>query len=1115
MTHLELLQVYLDDKRLQNLIQYLKSDAQETFHALIQGLRGSLESIIGASVYTALNYPQCYILPDRESAEYFQNDLQSFLDAKKIWLYPSPYKNDSELYEPDNQSILDRTEVLNALKNPNNRQIVVTYPEAVLELVADAKSIQDNTFEIEVNSNLDIDFIIEFLMSYQFERTDFVYEAGTFSIRGGIIDVFSYASDLPIRIELLEDKIESIRMFDPDSQLSVKKLSKVTIIPNVETQEEESIKRISFFDCLAKKTIIFSPNLFLLFDKIKFLNEKLEKYKHRHENEYQYVHHQQSSSDIQRQISKRTTIEFGNKSFFKPNLELVFDIRPQPEFNKNFKLLAEDLQKNKDKGFENLIFSDQSRQIERLYAILEDMGHSDLFIPVYKILHSGFADVEKDIACYTEHQIFGRYQRYKGKRKYTKSEAITLKELYDLKPGDYVTHLDHGIGIFSGLQKLEFSGKVQEAVRLKYAGGDLLYVNIHSLHKISRFSGQDGKAPKINKLGTNTWENLKSKTKTKVKEMARDLIMLYAKRKSTPGFAFSKDSYMQTELEASFMYEDTPDQAKSTEDLKRDMEAPHPMDRLICGDVGFGKTEVAIRAAFKAVSDSKQVAVLVPTTVLASQHNKTFKSRLAEFPVTVDFISRFKNAAQQKETLKRVEDGKVDILIGTHRILSKDIKWKNIGLLIIDEEQKFGVAAKEKLRMLKSNIDTLTLTATPIPRTLSFSLMGARDMSIIQTPPPNRQPVRTQIHTFDKELITEAIENELGREGQVFFVHNRVKDIHEMADSIRAMVPGARVSVGHAQMEPEKLEEIMLNFIEGYYDILVCTNIIEAGLDIPNVNTIIINMAQNHGLSDLYQLRGRVGRSNKKAYCYLLTPPKSVLTPEARKRLSALEEHTELGSGFHIAMKDLDIRGAGNLLGGEQSGFIAEIGLEMYQKIINEAMHELKEEEFKDLFKDKKPIFKIDAQVETDFELHIPDYYITNIHERLTLYNKLNALKDEVALQKFRKELRDRFGKIPKPTRELLDIVRLKWILQSIHIDKAVLKRGKMKASFNKLTRPEFFQKDEFGKILNYLQSHPQMLKLHQENNEMSFSISNIHSAHDAVVMLKEILEIETEAIIK
>jgi transcription-repair coupling factor (superfamily II helicase) len=1105
----ELIELYSGQEFIGRIVPRLKESAPSKTY--ISGLKGSIHSLLGAAIFHRHTAPQLYLLNDREAAEYFQNDLQTFLDKKHIWLFPSPFKDDQDIESIHNQGVLERTEILSQIRDGDKRNpIIISYPEAIFEKVINPESLQKNTFEVTVGDKLDMDFVIDFLSQYNFERTDFVYEAGSFSIRGSIIDVFSFANELPFRIELFEDTVESIRMFDPETQLSAKKLSRVTLIPNVETQEKGFAGRISFFDYIPANTLIFAQDLHLTQEFIRTVHNKIKKAAVSAETEHElHPENFEDAKAIIKHIGRFHCIEWGTKNYFEPGLEIDLNISPQPEFNKNFNLLAGDLQANSRKGYTNIIFSDQPKQIERIYAIFEDLNTGAEFIPIYKVLHEGFIDHKTQLACYTEHQIFGRYQRYKGRKNYSKNESISLKELYELKPGDFVTHIDHGVGIFSGLEKLEINGKRQEAIRLKYKGGDLLYVNIHSLHKITRYVGQEGKAPKLNKLGSNAWENLKNKTKNKVKDIARDLIKLYAARKASKGFAFSPDSYLQTELEASFIYEDTPDQAKTTEEVKRDMEQPHPMDRLVCGDVGFGKTEIAIRAAFKAVADSKQVAILVPTTVLASQHYKTFRARLADFPANVDYISRFKSPLQQKETLKKVEEGKVDILIGTHRILSKDIKFKDLGLLIIDEEQKFGVAAKEKLRAMKTNVHTLTLTATPIPRTLSFSLMGARDMSIINTPPPNRQPVKTRIEVFNKEVIRDAIDYEVARGGQVFLVHNRIKDIFDMGDMVKTLCPHAKVAVAHAQMESDKLEEVMLNFIEGYYDVLVSTNIVESGLDIPNANTIIVNQAQNHGLSDLYQLRGRVGRSNKKAYCYLLTPPMSAVTGEARKRLAALEEHTELGSGFIIAMKDMDIRGAGNILGGEQSGFIAEIGLEMYQKILQEAMQELREDEFKDLFTGE-PVFKEETQIETDLELHIPDRYVTSVNERLNMYNKINDLQDEASLRTFEEELEDRFGPVPKPTKELLNIVRLKWILQDLKISKASLKRGRLKCWFSRRADEKFFQGDLFGYIIEYVQKYPRRSTLQQDADGLIFTVNDVLTAKNALELFGDLYPVST-----
>ncbi len=800
-------------------------------------------------------------------------------------------------------------------------------------------------------------------------------------------------------------------------------------------------------------------------------------------------------------------VEFGKQFFFKADEIITFDIRPQPSFNKDFNLLIHNFKENESKGVKNLIFSDSSKQIERIFAILEDLDSSVVFTPVYKALREGFRDDTIKLACYTDHQIFDRYYKYKRIKTYERSQAITLKELRDLKPGDYITHIDHGVGKYAGLEKVDVNGKTQEMIRLVYADNDLLYVNINSLNRISKYSGKEGTVPKLNKLGTDTWEKLKKTTKKKVKDIARDLIKLYALRKAQTGNAFSPDTYLQKELEASFIYEDTPDQEKATNDVKRDMESPHPMDRLVCGDVGFGKTEIAIRAAFKAVADSKQVAVLVPTTILALQHYRTFSERLKGFPVNIDYVNRFKTSKQIKETLKKLEEGKIDIIIGTHRLVSKDVKFKDLGLMIIDEEQKFGVSVKEKLKVMRANVDALTLTATPIPRTLHFSLMGARDLSIISTPPPNRQPVQTELHVFNEKLIQEAVTFELDRGGQVFFIHNRVADLQQLGALIRKLVPHARVGVAHGQLEGDDLEDVMLKFINHDFDVLVATTIIEAGLDIPNANTIIINQAHMFGLSDLHQMRGRVGRSNKKAFCYLLSPPLSTLTPEAYKRLSAIEEFSELGSGFNVAMRDLDIRGSGNLLGAEQSGFIAEIGFEMYNKILDEAVQELKEEEFSDLFdEDKNRKYVSFTQIDTDLEVLIPDEYVTNITERYNLYNEIAKLENEEQLTAFEKALEDRFGPIPPQVYELFNTLRLQWLGKTIGFEKISFKKQTLKGYFVNNPKSSYFESEQFGKVLAFVGANPAICNLKEVKGQLRLAISNVNTIDYALHLLKQMI---------
>ncbi|MFM8916920.1 MAG: transcription-repair coupling factor, partial [Bacteroidota bacterium] len=826
-----------------------------------------------------------------------------------------------------------------------------------------------------------------------------------------------------------------------------------------------------------------------------------------------------TAESLQQGMARFRIIESGSKSLYENKTEVTFQSSVQPPFNKNFVLLGTAFLENMRGAYRNIVFSDTAKQIERIYSIFRDIniparkpGEEVSFTPVYVSIHSGFTDHELKLACFTDHQIFDRYHRYRLRKNYSKSEAMTLKEIYSLKPGDFVTHIDHGVGKFAGLEKIDVNGKTQEAIRLVYKDNDILYVSIHSLHRISRYTGKEGTEPKLNKLGTQTWANLKQKTKKRVKDIAKDLIELYAKRRSQKGFAFAPDTYLQNELEASFIYEDTPDQVKSTADVKKDMEKAYPMDRLICGDVGFGKTEIAIRAAFKAVSDNKQVAVLVPTTILALQHYKTFSERLKDFPCKVDYLNRFKSTAQQTTTIQSVAAGKTDILIGTHRLLSKDIRFKDLGLLIIDEEQKFGVASKEKLKALRLNVDTLTLTATPIPRTLQFSLMGARDLSVINTPPPNRYPVTTEVHVFNEKIIKESIDYELSRGGQVFFVHNRVQDIHQLADMIRKLCPDAIIGVGHGQMEGEELERVLMKFIEGDSDILVATTIIESGIDISNANTIIINQAHHFGLSDLHQMRGRVGRSNRKAFCYLLAPPLSVLTPEAKRRLKAIEEFSELGSGFNVAMRDLDIRGAGNMLGGEQSGFISEIGYEMFHKILDEAIRELKDSDFRDLFTGDEPstsVFAGDCQIDTDLEILIPSEYVSNITERLHLYKEIDELEHEQQVLEYIDQLRDRFGPVPAQVQELMNAVRIRWKARSLGIEKIVLKANAFKAYFVSDPASPFYTSGAFRDMIAYVQNNAKRAKMSEKNGKLSVTFSGIGSVESANKLLEGIMAVQ------
>ena len=1109
-----------ETRRLEKLL--LKSECKRI---LIEGLSGSADTLLMASILKEHRHPALFILSDREEAAYFQNDLENILGVGRAVLYPSSYKKPYQIDLPDNGNILQRAEVLTRINKSRDHFIVITDAEAALERVITKKTLERNTLDINLGEKFTFEFLKEFLQENSFQRIDFVFEPGQYSIRGGIMDIYSFAHELPFRIELYGDKIESIRSFDPSTQLSEQNLAFVTLIPNIQTglvtEEHES-----FFEFLPDNTIIYTKDFGFAFNSIQASLDKV----HQKYGESINIDEAQSvrkvgdlfdSADVfKEKIEEHIIVEMGNKSFFTTEETITYSTRPQPHFNKNFNLLLDDLYSNQKKAYSNFLFSESAKQSERLYSIFEDLPRSDdnkgielKFHTVHTALHQGFINDDIKLICYTDHQIFNRYHRFRLKKNYSKSEAITLKELYSLQPGDFVTHIDHGVGRFAGLETIDVNGKPQEAIRLVYRDNDILYISIHSLHRIARYTSKDGASPSLNKLGSTTWSTLKNKTKKKVKDIAKDLIALYAKRRAQKGFAFSKDSYLQTELEVSFMYEDTPDQLKSTNDVKRDMEKEYPMDRLICGDVGFGKTEIAIRAAFKAICDGKQVAILVPTTILALQHYRTFTERLKEFPCTIDYLNRFKSTMQQSNTLKLLAAGKIDIIIGTHRILSKDVIFKDLGLMIIDEEQKFGVAAKEKLKSIRVNVDTLTLTATPIPRTLQFSLMGARDLSIINTPPPNRHPVTTEVHVFNEQLIKEAIDQEISRGGQIFFVHNRVQDIHDIETMIRRLCPDIRTSVGHGQMDGSKLEEILVNFIEGDTDLLIATTIIESGLDISNANTIIINNAHYFGLSDLHQMRGRVGRSNKKAFCYLLAPPLTVLTNEARQRLKAIEEHADLGSGFNVAMRDLDIRGAGNMLGGEQSGFISDIGFEMYHKILDEAIHELKESDFKDLFpEEENKTFVRDCQIDSDMEMRIPEEYIQNIAERLHLYKELDDIETEEKLIQFAEQLKDRFGPVPSQVFVLMDTIRLRWQAKQLGFEKIILKNKTLKAYFISNQQSAYFQSPLFASVLKFVQDHPRACKMKEDKGKLSLTLVNITTVQEAHRLLNRMIEKETIA---
>jgi transcription-repair coupling factor (superfamily II helicase) len=1109
------------------------------------GLVGSSLSFVMHSLFKKAELPFLILFNNKEDAAYYLNDLEQLINTEDVLFYPSSYRRPYQIEETDNANVLLRAEVLNRINSRKKPAIIVSYAEAIFEKVVTKKELDKNTLKLSIEDKFSIDFINETLFEYNFKRVDFVTEPGEFSVRGGIIDVFSFSNDNPYRIEFFGNEIDSIRSFDVETQLSIEKLKKISIIPNVENKFLQE-NRESFLDYINEKTVLVIQNTELLgqqldklFDKANEAFEKLSKDIQHAPPEDLFLN--------QKQFLKRaldfSVIELHANAVFKTDKKVEFHIQPQPSFNKQFDLLLNNLGENHFNGYKNYLCCSNENQASRFHDIFEDIDAENFNkqIPNSKFqsgtlnkdevlnsktdfqkikyksmvlpLFEGFIDEENQIACYTDHQIFERYHKFSIKNGYSKKQTITLKELTSLSVGDYVTHIDHGIGKFGGLQKIQVEGKTQEAIKLVYADNDIVYVSIHSLHKISKYNGKDGAPPKIYKLGSNAWKTLKQKTKARVKHIAFNLIQLYAKRRLDKGFQFSPDSYLQKELESSFIYEDTPDQITATLDVKTDMESERPMDRLVCGDVGFGKTEVAIRAAFKAVDNGKQVAILVPTTILAYQHFRTFSERLKDMPVTVSYVNRFRTAKQKADTLQKLQEGKVDILIGTHQLVNKNVVFKDLGLLIIDEEQKFGVNVKDKLKTIATNVDTLTLTATPIPRTLQFSLMAARDLSVITTPPPNRYPIETHVIRFNEEVIRDAISYEIQRGGQVFFVNNRIENIKEVAGMIQRLVPGAKVGIGHGQMEGKKLEELMLAFMEGEFDVLVATTIIESGLDVPNANTIFINNANNFGLSDLHQMRGRVGRSNKKAFCYFITPPYSMMTGEAQKRITALEQFSELGSGFNIAMKDLEIRGAGDLLGGEQSGFINEIGFDTYQKIMNEAIDELKENEFKDLYQEENDIetkeFVKDIQIDTDFELLFPDEYINNITERLNLYNELSQIKDEATLQQFEQKLIDRFGALPKPAVALLNSVRIKWKATAMGIERLLMKQGKMVGYFIGDQQSNFYQSNRFMNVLQFAQRNGTVCKMKEKETKnglrLLLTFDNVKSVNKALELLEGI----------
>ena len=1100
----------------------------------VDGLTGSLPAVVAAAL--AAKKPtvnQLFVAPTKDDAFYLDNDLEALLpDGQQVMLFPTSYRKaytyDAE--QTENANVLMRSEVLKAMSG-GEPVLVVSYPEALSEKVVGSNTLTANTLHLRRGEHRDMWEVVDRLQEMGFEREDFVVEPGQYAVRGGIVDVFSYASDLPYRVEFFDDSVDSLRTYDAATQLSVKQLDKVDIVPrmdNMTDAQKVPERRVTLLEYFSGSDIVWCQSLLQVAQRVDALHDETRKaYDARLADTAHPIagtlpkpdEMSATANEFLHKLLDLNIVEYGNSHYFSNEERLTTVSEPQPVFNKQFDMLMANLRQRADEGYRLIITVGNESQEKRLQKVLSEQGSGTgdakqdgnlldtghLTLTTFNLSH-GFVDHSERVLCYTDHEIFERYHKYTVKSLSAAHEAMTLKELFELKPGDFVTHIDYGVGRFSGLEKVTTNGKSQELIRLVYKDNDVLYISIHGLHKISRYVGREGETPTLNRLGSNTWQVLKQKTKRQVKDIAKDLIALYAKRKASHGFAFSADGYLQEQLEASFIYEDTPDQLKATVAVKHDMEEQAPMDRLVCGDVGFGKTEVAIRAAFKACCDSKQVAVLVPSTVLAFQHYNTFCQRLKDMPVRVDYINRFRTTKERNQIIKDLADGKIDILIGTHAILNKDLKFKDLGLFIIDEEQKFGVSAKEKLKQMKVGVDCLTLTATPIPRTLQFSLMGARDLSVIQTPPPNRQPIETELSDFSEELIRDAIMYEMNRGGQTFFISNRVENLPEMAGLVQRLVPDARVAMAHGRMDGKEAEETLMHFLEGDIDVLVATSIVENGLDIPNANTMIINNAHQFGLSDLHQMRGRVGRSNRKAFCYLLIPSYMTLTPDAQRRLKAIEEFSTIGSGFNIAMRDLDIRGAGNILGAEQSGFISEVGYDMYHKILNEAIEELKESDFRELFAaeaEEKQEYVRECTIETDLEVLLPDDYVTSVSERLLLYKELNDLQTEEELAAYRSRLEDRFGPVPPCVDELISTITLRRMAKAFGIEKLILKQDRMVCHLVSNQQSPFYQSPNFAKLINYIQANPRRASLKETPERLSLSIANVKTIAAALEQLR------------
>ena len=1096
----------------------------------LDGLVASSAPLVFAALAQRQSATFLFLLNDADEAGYFYHDLTQLMGDSRVLFFPSSFRRAVKYGQRDSASEILRTEVLAAINAQTARKkndeplYIVTHPEAVAELVVSRSQLDDRTLSLSVGQTIDVRDVVKNLLDYGFSEVDYVYEPGQFARRGSIIDVFSFSCEYPFRIDFFGDDIDSIRTFEVDTQLSNERREQINIVPELTMCKE---KKIPVLDFLPENTVIALRDMQYVGERIDAIYEEgfskqamAEKMETATEMERDEIIEQMrresqlvKGSDFRRMLLNFRTVEFGHRSARMINSIIHFSLSQQPLFHKNFELMKQTMDEMLMRGYKLYILADSQKQQERLKEIL---GPSTEFVPVDKTLHEGFVDNDLKLCFFTDHQIFDRFHKYnlRSDKARNGKVALTLKEIRQFEIGDYVVHVDHGIGKFGGLVRMPQGDSYQEMIKIIYQNGDSIYVSIHSLYKVSKYKAQDnGDAPRLSLLGTGQWEKLKERTKKKIKDIARDLIKLYSRRRHEKGFAFSHDSFLQHELEASFLYEDTPDQLRATNEVKADMESHKPMDRLVCGDVGFGKTEVAVRAAFKAACDSKQVAVLVPTTVLAYQHFQTFSKRLKDFPVRVDYLTRAKSTKQTNEVLRDLADGKIDIIIGTHKLIGKSVKFKDLGLLIIDEEQKFGVSTKEKLRQMKTNVDTMTMSATPIPRTLQFSLVGARDMSVIQTPPPNRYPIQTEIHSFSAEIIADAVNFEMSRNGQVYFVNNRISDLQRIGDMITKYVPDARIVIGHGQMKPEELEKIILGFANYDYDVLLSTTIVENGIDIPNANTIIVNGAHNFGLSDLHQMRGRVGRGNRKAFCYLLAPPLSALKPEARRRLEALENFSELGSGINIAMQDLDIRGAGNLLGAEQSGFIADLGYETYQKILNQAVTELKNDEFADLYSEEVKdnelageFFVDDCALESDIEMYFPDNYVPKDSERMLLYRELDSLKDDDEMARYRGRLVDRFGEIPSVAEELILVVPLRRYGKSLGCEKIILKKQRMTLFFVSNPNSSYYQSQTFGLLLDFIAAYPRRCNLREVNGKRSMVIDNVKTVVEAVDLLKTII---------